>query len=310
MLLSVSAVGFLMGAYMDRGKRIAQIVQEACILEVCAPKPGNVNRKHDFSDTSFEDFLLSALAIGPAFEDAAQVSVGQIVARATSDCRRRVQSNTNLGMILLLAPLAKACFYSIEVLGTLCSADIVSIRKNLHGVLHSLNGEDARLAYKAIRTINPGGLDEVSVQDIVGEPAVTLFEAMDLAKERDSIASEYVTDFEITFDTGLPALKNALSHGADFSDAVVHAFLVILSRVPDTLIARKNGLDVSQQVSERAGDVLSGGSVFTPEGKVKIVELDKTLRDDANKLNPGTTADLTTAAVFLALLDEKRLKSC
>lgn len=288
---------------MDTGKRIAQLVQEACIREVCVPKPGNVTRDHDFRDTTFEDFLLSALAIGPAFEDAAHATVGQIVLRATEDCRRRVRSNTNLGIVLLLAPAAKA---GIEISGSTRTGqppDSEAVREHLHSILQFLSVEDARLVYEAIRLAGPAGLGETPVQDIAEEPTVTLLEAMSLAKERDSIASEYVTDFEITFSVGLPALKEAQNRGMSFSDAVVHAYLTILSRIPDTLIARKNGLEASRKVSELAGEVLFHGGVYSPQGREMLLELDHFLRNDAHSLNPGTTADLTAAVIFFVLLE-------
>jgi len=188
---------------MDAGRRIAQLVQEACIREVCAPKPGNVNRDHDFPDTSFEDFLLSAVAIGPSFENAGHAGIGETILRAVESSRRLAGSNTNLGIILLMAPLAKACFSPSGE----WPQNAGEIRKNLGAVLSSLTVQDARLAYSAIRAANPGGLGRSDEQDISHEPSVTLQEVMRLAKERDSIASEYVTEFEITFGTGLPALQ-------------------------------------------------------------------------------------------------------
>jgi triphosphoribosyl-dephospho-CoA synthase len=285
----------------NKGKRIAQLVQEACIREVCAPKPGNVNRNHDFSDTTFEDFLLSSIAIGPAFEEAGQAGVGRTILRAVEDSRRSVRSNTHLGMILLLAPLAKARLVDAGE----SPEDNGKLRINLSDVLGSLTVEDARLTYEAIRIAGAGGLGRVSRADVSGEPSVTLLEAMELAKDRDSIASEYVTKYEITFGIGLPALKEALAQGATYPNAVVQAFLAILSRIPDTLIARKNGGALSRQVSQWAVDVLSCGGIHTLQGKEKLLELDNSLRDDAHKLNPGTTADLTAAAIFLALLDEE-----
>jgi len=283
-----------------KGKRIAQLVQEACIREVCAPKPGNVNRDHDFSDTSFEDYVLSAIAIGPAFENAGQAVVGRTILQAVERSRLRVQSNVNLGIILLLAPLTKAC---LAKTGRLLK-DNRNLRKNLSVVLDSLTVEDARLAYRAIRMAGPGGLGRVAEQDVLEEPSVTLLEAMGLAKDRDSVASEYVTNFEITFGTGLPALKEALFRGVPYSNAVVQAFLTILGRVPDTLIARKKGKALSRQVSQWALDVLSCGGIFTPRGREKLQGLDKTLRDDAHTLNPGATADLTAASIFIALLED------
>jgi triphosphoribosyl-dephospho-CoA synthase len=265
----------------------------ACVWEACAPKPGNVNRIHDFSDTSLDDFLLSAIAIGPAFENAADLSVGQLILQATKDTRRLVRSNTNLGMILLLAPLVKACVRK----------GAANLRKRLSAVLNSLTVHDARLAYAAIRLARPGGLGRVSEADVAEQPSITLLEAMTMAQDRDSVAREYVTGFSISFEIGAPVLKEARSQGADFSSAVVQAFLSILSRVQDTLIARKKGLNAARQVSDRAGEVLNKGGVFTSEGRMALAEFDCALRDPNHTLNPGATADLTTAAIFLFLLE-------
>jgi triphosphoribosyl-dephospho-CoA synthase len=273
-------------------KQIAQLIQMACVLEACAPKPGNVNRRHDFSDTSLEDFLLSAIAVGPAFENASQTTVGQIILDAVIETRQRVQSNTNLGMILLLAPLAKAC-------SGVTNAD--SIRPNLSRILNSLTVEDARRAYVAIRHAQPGGMGKVLQSDIAEMPSITLLQAMALAQNRDSIAREYVTGFAITFDIGLPAMNAALSRSGNLSDATVQAFLTILSKVPDTLIARKKGNEAAQKASHLAAMVLAKGGIFTREGQDALAEMDRELRDNEHLLNPGTTADLTTAALFLAL---------
>ena len=276
---------------MDKVKK-SWIAQKSCILEVCAPKPGNVNRNHDFPDSRFEDFLISALAIGPAFENAEQWRVGQIIWHATEETRRLVGSNTNLGIILLLAPLAKACPGA---------AGPGEIRERVNAVLGSLDVEDARLSYRAIRLARPGGLGRMAEADIADEPSITLLEAMRLAKERDSIAREYADGFRITFEIGLPALQEALSSGAGFQNAIVHSYLSLLSRVPDTLIARKRDIQTAERVSSLAAVVLNAGGIFTPQGRTALAELDCELRDPGHTLNPGTTADLTTAAIFLAL---------
>ena len=113
--------------------------------------------------------------------------------------------------------------------------------------------QDARLAYQAIRAASPAGMGEVDRHDVgEDEVTVTLREAMDVARERDSIAREYVTDFAITFTLGAPALRRSWQDGAAFSDAVLTAFLTILAEVPDTLIARKNGTRAAEDVSRRA----------------------------------------------------------
>ncbi len=282
---------------MNTPRQIAQLAQFACICEACAPKPGNVNRAHDFSDASLEDFLISAVAVGPALESAHTASVGQTVWQATADTRRTVRSNTNLGLILLLAPLVKAS------LSASSASEPAQIRRSLGAVLKSLTAADAALAYAAIRLARPGGLGQVSQADIAEEPSITLLQAMELARDRDSVAREYVTDFAISFEIGLPALQDARLQCTGFPDAIVQTFLTILSRVPDTLIARKRGFETAGRVSHRAGEVLMRGGILTSQGRAALEEMDRDLRDAAHTLNPGTTADLTAAAIFLALLE-------
>jgi triphosphoribosyl-dephospho-CoA synthase len=286
-------------------RKITQLAQIACIWEACAPKPGNVNRYNDLADTSLEDYLLSAVAIGPAFDNAGRAGIGRTVFRAVRDTQRFVRSNTNLGIILLLAPLVKACHGGPKYTQAKDSLkrNMVRLRRSLNSVLNSLTVEDARKAYSAIRIARPGGLGQVSEADVSAEPTITLLQAMALAKDRDAIAREYVTDFAITFETGLPALRYALSVRQDFPAAIVQTFLTILKHVPDSLIQRKKGPDSALQVSRWAGEVLAKGGIFTRRGQARMAEMDHALRDATHSLNPGTTADLTTAAVFLALLE-------
>jgi triphosphoribosyl-dephospho-CoA synthase len=286
---------------MTNERRIAQLAQMACIWEACAPKPGNVNRAHNFSDTSLEDFLLSAVAIGRAFESAAKTGLGLIIGQAVVETRRWVKTNTNLGLILLLAPLAKTCSSLVESVDEKVSLE--TIRKRLKAILNALTVEDARYAYAAIRMAQPGGLGRVEQADVAEEPMITLLQAMALAQDRDAVAREYVSSYAITFETGLPALKEAMSRGGDFSKAIVQTFLTILKHVPDTLVARKRGLDMAMQVSRQADHVLKMGGVFTPEGQAALGEMDRSLRDENHTLNPGATADLTATAIFLSLIE-------
>ncbi len=129
------------------------------------------------------------------------------------------------------------------------------------------------------------------------EPAIGLREAMASAADRDSIAAEYVTDFALTFDTGLPALAKALGDGLAVRDAIVELHLRLLAHTPDTLIARKAGADAAEQVSAGAREVLAG--------RRTLQSFDASLRTQGNVLNPGTTADLVTATLFVALVEGK-----
>jgi triphosphoribosyl-dephospho-CoA synthase len=124
------------------------------------------------------------------------------------------------------------------------------------------------------------------------------------AAHRDSIAAEYVSDYAITFECGLPILKSALVRGARIDQAVIQAYLELLAAVPDTLIARKRGLDTAQVISREAAQAVSAGGVFSKAGRWAIAALDTCLRSQPdNSLNPGTTADLIAATLFVALLE-------
>lgn len=271
---------------------IAQAAQLAAVLEVSAAKPGNVGPEHRFRDAGYEDFLRSALAIGPAMADAVHAGVGATILRAVADTRRVVGANTNLGIILLFAPLARA---AAEGTGEL--------RSRLHRTLAALSVADAEAAYEGIRLASPGGLGQVPEQDVRDTPTVTLRAAMALAAPRDAIAREYMSDYAITFGIGEPALERAVAGGASLRAAATEAFLRILARVPDTLIARKCGVEMARRVSQRAAEVLEAGPPDTPERRIALTELDIALRGRHNALNPGSTADLTAAALFVRLLE-------
>ncbi len=277
------------------GEEIAWAAQLACLFEVSVEKPGNVSRNVGFADVRFEDFATSALAIGPAFRDAGPATVGATVSRAVVDTRRLVATNTNLGLILLLAPLAKAAARA---------GQDRDLRSSLHDVLAELTVSDARLAYNAIRAASPAGMGEVEDHDVrKDDVTVTLREAMAAARERDSIAREYVTDYAITFDLGTETIRRHWLDGARFSEAVVMAFLTILAAVPDTLIARKNGIAASEAVSHRASVILEAGGSLSAPGRALLADLAEELGDEAHAFNPGTTADLVAAALFIVLTD-------
>jgi triphosphoribosyl-dephospho-CoA synthase len=292
---------------------IASAAQLACLLEASAPKPGNVSPGRDFPDASYEDFLASAAAIGPAL--ASDLPLGATINAAIRATGQWTRSNTNLGMVLLLAPLARAARSSARAARSSARAaqssaraaqssaraaqssaqpsapSSLALRDALHNVLASTTVEDAREVYAAIRLARPGGLGTVAEEDVADEPGVALTDAMRMAADRDSIAAEYATDFRITFEIGLPALIEAQSLG--WQEATVRTFLALLAEIPDTHIARKFGSSVAADVSRRARSAVGAG----PEGRAHF---DEELRSAG--VNPGTTADLTAAALYAALL--------
>jgi triphosphoribosyl-dephospho-CoA synthase len=128
---------------------------------------------------------------------------------------------------------------------------------------------------------------------------------MALAAGHDLVAREYATGFATTFDVGAPAIAAARRDGLGWPEAAVEGFLTLLAAHPDTLIVRKLGATVATAISGRAQDVLGSGGVRTPEGRRALERFDEELRDERNARNPGTTADLTAAAIFVVLLDER-----
>ncbi len=273
-------------------EEISWAAQVACLLEVNAEKPGNVTRTKAFHDSSLDDFLLSAVAIGPTFYSADRMTVGETILRGVRDTRRLVNKNTNLGILFLLAPLTKAA----------ASGDPQGLRSGVRKVLDTLTTEDARSAYEAIRISNPAGLGTVDLYDVRELTIdITLHQAMKLAENRDTLAREYVTNFAVTFELGYETIYHLWKEGHKFGETITQTFLAILAKVPDTLIARKNGFEIAREVSDRASEILNTGGVFSEQGRKELQIFDQALRDDRHLLNPGTTADLVAAALFVFL---------
>ena len=277
-----------------RPEEVTAAAQLACLLEVSAPKPGNVTPTAGFHDARYEDYLASAIAIGPAIVAAGTRPLGETIRAAVAATSRWVPSNTNLGIVLLLAPLARAAL----------QPGAEPLRTRLSVVLAQTTVVDAREVYAAIRLAAPGGLGRAVEQDVAGEPTVTLRDAMALAAERDVIAREYATDFATTFEIGHPALRRALAAGLSWGDATLETYLTLLAAAPDTHVARKRGAQAAADVQGRARTVLERGGVRTPAGRDAIAALDGDLRDRRNTRNPGATADLTAAALCVALLED------
>ncbi len=264
----------------------------ACMLEVSAPKPGNVHRGADFSETTLEDFLTGAVAIGPAMETAAGARLGTTVLEAIRATKALVGTNVNLGTVLLLAPLAAV-------------PRSESLRPGVRGVLDGLSPADARDVYAAIRLARPGGLGEVESHDVSGPPPEDLLAAMRAAAAHDMVARQYAEGFSPLFDRIVPWLQDSIARTARLPEAIVDAQLRVLSEYPDSLIGRKCGPKIARQASARAGAVLECGPADSPQYRAGLADLDFWLRSDHHRRNPGTTADLLAAALFTLLRDGK-----
>lgn len=267
---------------------VGQCATLACLLEVTAPKPGNVHRGADFDDMTLMDFVVSATAIGPAMDAAVEIGVGETVLRAIRATRQMVDANTNLGTILLLAPLA-------------CVPRELPLESGITEVLGSLTSDDASKVYKAIRLAEPGGLGEVDEMDVAGDAPSDLLAAMRAGAERDMVARQYAEDFEQVLHFVAPALCNGAPTGWSLTETIIHTQLQILAQLPDSLIARKCGPDIAQQTADRAAAILDTGEPGDEQYLQALGDLDFWLRSDGHRRNPGTTADLIAAGLFVVL---------
>lgn len=261
----------------------------ACLWEATARKPGNVHRTANLPGLDYTDFLLSAVVVGPVLNRAAEQSLGETVFAAISATRWVVRTNTNLGTVLLLAPLAAVPLDQPLAEGVL-------------KVLAATTVEDARYVFKAIRLAQAGGLGQVAEQDISRPPTLPLREVMALAADRDLIALQYVNGFRYVFDQGISFLTQGLEIGA-LEEAIIFTHLQFMAHFPDSLIGRKLGQTVAEESARRAKQVVDEGWPETSRAQMLLGALDVWLRGDGNKRNPGTSADMVAATLFVALRD-------
>lgn len=272
---------------------VGQCVTTACTLEVTIPKPGNVHRSADFEDTSLQDFLLSAIAIGPVMEQAGELSLGKLVQQSVQATMGVTRQNTNLGMILLLAPLASVAAADPGGLTT----------SGLSEFLNNTTTQDCQAIYQGIALCRPGGMGNVKEYDIQNtECPDHILEAMRLAEPRDLIAHQYTHGFSEVINFVWPEIRTLLVQGYGLSDAVIQTYLKLMHQFPDSLIARKNGPEIAAQSAALAGKVLAAGNVGEPAWIKALSDFDFWLRADGNRRNPGTSADLIAAGLFVGLV--------
>lgn len=274
--------------FQTPGHERAEHIRLACLLEATARKPGNVHPQASFDDLCYRDFVISAETVAPLLAESGGRGVGRTVLDAVTATQRAVGRNTNLGTVLLLAPLAAVGPES-------------SLEDGIDGVLDNLTQEDARLVYRAIRTAGAGGLGQVAEQDVADEPTGTLRDVMRLAAERDRVAAQYADGFRDVLQVGVPFLAATDDFASRWEETVIGLQLELMARFPDSLIARKRGPAEAQASADCARDVLKADWPATPAGRRRLQELDRWLREEGNRRNPGTTADLVAASLFAAL---------
>lgn len=276
---------------------IANALYDACIAELAALKPGNVGFHGEGHGMRIVEFVRSAAAIkAPLIRSDA--AVGERILGAVQATREVVTCNTNLGIVLLCAPLAHAALHVKPE---------QALRDALHSTLSELTADDAAQAFRAIRLANPGGLGEAvryDVRNTAESQRFTLLEAMREAAARDSIARQYGNGFAEVFEIGVPGLRDALARSWSEPWAASACYLHLLARLADTHIARKSGIETARRVSVRA-QMLDARLRRAKDPQTLQTELaawDRELKRDG--LNPGATADLTVASLFVLKLEQ------
>jgi triphosphoribosyl-dephospho-CoA synthase len=260
----------------------------ACELDVLVSKPGNVSIASAGHGMDAAMFMKAASAsVGPLF--AAGASVGDRVENAVKAAYLATGCNTNLGIVLLCAPLAAA----LEEQSTPRSP--AALRAALERVIARTDIDDARAVFRAIAAANPGGLGEAAEQDVRNEPTVALTSAMRMAAGRDSVARQYANGFADVFDRGVPRFARVAAISPE--RAVLETYLMYLATRPDSHVARKHGESVARALSLAAArfhEACAGGAPFDSE---ELQAWDAELKSSG--INPGTTADLLVATTFV-----------
>ena len=303
---------------------IARCIQLAMVMEVSAhPKPGNVDRTHDYEDTRFEHFLASAVSIYPVMENAANsknnnngdvgtFGVGSLIHSAVRESANwQNGGNTHFGAFILLIPLAMAAGRLFQNEHEFTIKELMSCA---HDIVKRTNTQDAIEFYKSFETakvrVNP--VDEFDLQDggsidSLDNGDITLYDLMDISKGYDIIADEWVNGFKRCANCGETMIQcMGVDNGEsklDVNDAVVYAFMKTLSENRDTFIQTKFDEKTADYVSGRARDILLE---FKPQRsgfdsvRLAVEEFDDELLSKG--INPGSTADIVIAGLFIALL--------
>ncbi len=275
-------------------KALEEAYLRACEVELHAPKPGNVSMQAAGHDMCAADFMTSAKASAAALVSA-DASLGERIYKAVALTREKLSCNTNLGIVLLCAPLLHAVLTREPPRG---------LRDQLRRVLREADVKDSQWLYKAIRLAAPGGLGRSELHDVSEAPRVSVVAAMQAGAHRDRIALQYTKGYADIFDYAVPRLLEYRARWKSDSWAAVAVFLGLLRRFPDSHVARKHGDARAREVSAKAArlDAELSQCCAPEELTQRLQEVDVEFKSAG--INPGTTADLTVASLMVYYLEK------
>ncbi len=266
----------------------------ASILEATARKPGNVTPDKNFTDLSYDELCNAARAMVPAFDQGKAIPLGSIIKDAVSRSRSKTRSNANLGIIIAISPLAAASLSSGRPLR---AADVDS-------VIEQCTTQDSLNIYDAIKLSTAASLSQRESFDIHGPAPESIQQAMRHAattEPTDSIAALWAFGYQSLWNSLLADLQFNESHGESWEQSIIFTALAQLARTPDSLIIRRHGRQQADQISSEAADVLK---LHHDDRTAAIEAFDWRLRHPC-RINPGTTADLVAAALYIHLWNSK-----
>ncbi len=272
-------------------------VRWACVLEASAPKAGNVYPGRSFDNLDYVDFVTAAEVAAKQLSRSDR-RMSERIELAVDESVSRTKTNVNLGILLLLGPLVAADEHldqNPRVGGGGSERTGRAWLDAIAGVLDRLDGVDGQKIFRAIGKASAGGLGKVDAMDVhEANDEVDLVRAMQLAQDRDRIARQYATGFVDLVETIVPVVSDSVACCGDMLGGICRAHVRLLTQEPDSLIARKNGSEVAIVVQNRAQSV-------DLDHAASMATFDESLRGDDHRLNPGTTADLIAAALYVLL---------
>lgn len=259
------------------------------MAEINAPKPGNVSRHSAGHGMTLDDFIRSAELTTPILCDP-ELSVGQRVLQSVKVTMSELACNTNLGMLLLFAPLVRSAELGVGAL-----------ESNLAVVLEELERRDLDYIFASIRLANPGGLGASEKYDVHRAPPenVSVQQVMAVVKDRDLIAKQYVNGFSDIFCVAYPCLKEYLGRWRSLEWSTVGCYITLLIKHPDSHIVRKHGLEVAQWVQDKAAPI--AGLLRCEDEPEELMGVMRKFDAELKKkgVNPGSSADLTAACLLV-----------
>lgn len=277
---------------------IKKNIRFVCDVEMESLKPGNVHKYSKSHDMTTKDFFRSSLIVSKYLSQN-NLSLGKKIINTVMQIQKKIKKNTNLGIILMLAPIVVV----VEKEGLIEEKRLLMKIKSL---IKKQNVKNSFPIFKAISLTAPGGLGKSKKYDVNTLPKTTIYQAMKFSKEKDLIALQYFNGFEDIFKTGLPAFKTFYKKWGKINWALTGVYLTFLKKFKDTHIIRKKGNKIAEKVRKDAKKyyIMAKNSTNITTLKKKLLIFDKKLKSEG--INPGTTADLTVATLFFKIVTKKQ----